>query len=112
VALQLHELGVGFTYETEKVKYHVAKDCTYTPDFRLPSGIYLEVKGLFTSSDRVKHLLVKEQHPDLDIRFIFDNSSKKLSKVSKTTYASWCEKHGFLFADKQIPKEWLAASET
>ena len=106
VALQLKEAGVPFTYETEKVKYHVAKDHTYTPDFKV-KRTFMEVKGLFTSADRVKHLTVKEQHPSLDIRFIFDNSSKRLSKVSKTTYASWCKAHGFQYADKLIPKEWL-----
>lgn len=108
VALQLKGAKVPFAYEDHKLKYHVAKDHTYTPDFRLPTnGTYLEVKGLFTSQDRVKHLLIKEQHPDHDIRFIFDNSNKKLSKTSKTTYGQWCEKHNFLYADKEIPKEWL-----
>jgi hypothetical protein len=108
VALQLKAAEVPFDYEKEKLKYHVAKDHTYTTDFKLKdSGVILEVKGLFDSKDRVKHLIIKEQYPDVDIRFIFDNSNKKLSKTSKTTYAAWCEKHGFLYADKEIPKEWL-----
>ena len=49
---------------------------TYTPDFYLPKQkIFIETKGLFTSADRQKMRLVKEQHPDLDIRFIFNNSN-------------------------------------
>jgi hypothetical protein len=54
-----------------------------------------------------KHLLVKAQHPDLDIRFVFSRSAAPLYKGSPTTYAMWCNKHGFVFADKLIPVAWL-----
>ena len=57
--------------------------------------------------DRQKHLLIKVQHPELDIRFLFQRSKSRISKTSKTTYADWCEKHGFLYCDLHIPKEWL-----
>lgn len=107
VALQLHENGVPFEYEKFKVKYTVNKERTYTTDFKLENGIIIEVKGWFTSDDRVKALLIKEQHPELDIRFLFDDATKKLNKGSKTTYGSWCEKHGFKYASKTIPTEWL-----
>ena len=39
-------------------------------------------------------LAVKEQNPELDIRFVFQRNNT-LSKNSKTTYGAWCEKHGF-----------------
>lgn len=71
------------------------------------SGLIVETKGRFTAADRKKHLLIKEQHPDLDIRFLFQRSASRLSKKSKTTYADWCRKHGFQFADKVVPEEWL-----
>ena len=51
--------------------------------------------------------LVKEQHPDLDIRMVFTRSKSPISKTSKTTYGMWCEKHGFPYADKLPPLEWL-----
>lgn len=79
----------------------------YRPDFILKNGIIIEVKGYFESKDRSKHLRVKKQHPDLDIRFVFQNPQTKLSKKSKTTYAAWCEKHGFKYATEFIPDEWL-----
>ena len=60
----------------------------------------------FTVADRRKHLLVQKQHPELDIRFVFASSKRRLSKVSKTTYAEWCEKYNFLYADKKIPEQW------
>lgn len=73
----------------------------------LPNGIIIEVKGYFFSKDRVKHLEVQKAYPDLDIRFVFDNSKTRLSKASKTTYGQWCDKHNFMYADKFIPESWL-----
>ncbi len=106
VACQLEDLGVAYEYEQLKVKYQ-RRESTYTPDFELPNGIIIEAKGRFKSEDRSKHLRIKEQHPELDIRFVFSNSSNKLNKNSNTTYAGWCDKHGFKWSDKVIPKEWL-----
>ena len=107
VSAQLSEAGVDFEYETFKIEYQVNETRKYTPDFRLPNGIIVETKGRFVAADRKKHLLVQQQHPDLDIRFVFSNSKAKLNKGAKSTYADWCQKHGFLFADKTIPEEWL-----
>ena len=108
IAQELKALGVPFEYESSKIKFlQPAKQRTYTPDFILPNGIIIETKGRFTTADRQKHLMIKEQHPDIDIRFIFQNSNTKISKKSKTTYAMWCEKNGFLYADKSIPLAWI-----
>lgn len=107
VSAQLNEAGVSFEYETFKIEYQVNETRKYTPDFRLPNGIIVETKGRFIAADRKKHLLVQQQHPDLDIRFVFSNSKAKLNKGAKSTYADWCQKHGFLYADKTIPEEWL-----
>jgi hypothetical protein len=107
VSAQLNEAGVSFEYETFKIEYQVNETRKYTPDFRLPNGIIVETKGRFVAADRKKHLLVQQQHPDLDIRFVFSNSKAKLNKGAKSTYADWCIKHGFLYADKTIPEEWL-----
>ena len=73
----------------------------------LRNGIIVESKGIFDVEDRKKHLLIREQHPELDIRFVFSSSRSKLYKGSKTSYAEWCEKYGFQFADKLIPAAWL-----
>jgi hypothetical protein len=111
VARQLEDAGLAAAvahYETLKVKYErPATSHTYTPDFPLPNGIIVETKGLFDAEDRKKHLLVQAQHPELDIRFVFSNSRAKLYKGSPTTYAAWCEKNGFKYADKLIPRAWL-----
>lgn len=105
---QLKSLSVPVKYEEFKIKYTVPESLhTYTPDFELPNGIIIESKGRFVAADRKKHLLVQQQHPKLDIRFVFSNSKAKISKGSKTSYADWCIKHGFLYADKLIPEEWI-----
>jgi len=106
IAAQLDEAGVAYEYEKLKLKYHI--EHTYNPDFKLANGIIIEGKGLFTSDDRTKHLAVKKAHPEYDIRFVFTRSATPLYKGSKSTYATWCEKHGFQYADKLIPPEWLA----
>ena len=108
VSKQLQESGVSFEYETLKIQYEVNETRRYTPDFVLPNDIIIETKGRFVAADRKKHLLIQQQHPHLDIRFVFSNSRAKLSKGAKSTYAEWCEKHGFLYADKEIPQEWLS----
>ncbi len=38
---------------------------------------------------------------------VFQNPNGKIRKGSKTTYANFCDKHEILWAEKQIPKEWL-----
>lgn len=109
IATQLDGLGVKYTYETEKIRYSKpVEEKIYTPDFKLANGIIIEAKGEFTSGDRKKHLLVKSQHPEKDIRFVFSNPNQYIGKGSKTTYSMWCEKNGFQFAKGFVPKEWIS----
>jgi hypothetical protein len=109
VAENLEQCGIGFTFEELVIPYvKPERPAKYTPDFVLENGIIIETKGRFLTEDRQKHLLIQKQHPHLDIRFIFSNSKTKISKRSSTTYAMWCEKHSFKFADKEVPKTWLA----
>lgn len=106
---QLSLNGIEFKYEDKEKRIEYIKPETkhkYTPDFPF-DNIIIETKGRFLSDDRKKHLLIKKQHPELDIRFVFSNSKTKISKKSNTTYADWCNKYGFKFADKMIPIEWL-----
>lgn len=110
VATQIKSKKLEVKYEdTESVILYTKPESNhrYTPDFVLPNGIIIETKGLFSTADRKKHLLVKEQHPELDIRFVFTNPKAKIWKGSKTSYADWCAKHGFLFSKGLIPDEWF-----
>lgn len=112
VAAQLETAGISYGYEAQLLKYiKPARVSKYTPDFILSNGIIIETKGRFVTADRQKHILIKDQHPDLDIRFVFSNPNTRISKQSKTTYAMWCDKHGFRYAKALIPSEWIAEAE-
>ena len=109
IANELEKNRVAYEFEKTKLKYtKPQKIHTYTPDFHLiKKRIFIETKGLFTTQDRQKMKLIREQHPNLDIRFIFSNSRARISKKSKTTYGMWCERYGYMYADKHVPKEWI-----
>ena len=99
--------GVPVIFEQTKIAFIQPEiKRTYTPDFFLPNGIYVETKGRFVTQDRSKHLWIRNQRPELDIRFVFQNPHSPINKGSKTTYAIWCERHGFKWATRLIPPEW------
>jgi hypothetical protein len=106
---QLDGLEVDYQYEPYTIDYVVpARKAKYKPDFLLPTGILIEAKGWsMETEDRQKMILVRDQHPELDIRFVFEKPNGKIYPKSKTTYAKWAEDHGFIWAEKRIPKEWL-----
>jgi len=108
ISSQINGRGIDVKYESEKIPYIIpASNHTYNPDFKLPNGIFVETKGRFVAADRKKHLLVKSQNPELDIRFVFSNSKNKITKSSKTSYGDWCDKNGFKYSDKIIPEDWF-----
>lgn len=110
VAHNLDILEVDYEYEPKdgKVAYRIERSATYLPDFVLKNEkCILEVKGYLSPSDRTKYLRIKACNPDVDIRFVFDRATNRLNKTSKTTYAEWAEKHGFLWCEKNIPLHWL-----
>lgn len=108
VGAWLKARGEEVLYERVVVTYEKpAQKSRYTADFLLHNGIIIETKGWFVTADRKKHKLIKAQHPDLDIRFVFSNPNARIGKQSKTTYAKWCDDSGFLWAKTTIPVAWL-----
>ena len=122
VAQQLEFKGIDYEYEPRlrKVPYTVPEsNHKYTPDFiiRTKSGneIYLEPKGIWDLADRRKHLYLRQQHPELDIRFVFQRSKTRIRKGSNTTYADVCNGltrkpfKGVVwkYCDGLVPDEWL-----
>lgn len=123
-AAKLTQHGVPFDFEGHWIRYTVpAREAKYLPDFSFPGcPIILEPKGRFGGAvpgrrvstkdaavkERQKFVLLKEQHPELDIRFIFSRASTPIYKGSKTTYGKWATDHGFLWAEKVIPDAWIA----
>ena len=107
-------MGLDAKFECEKIQYTVPESKhNYTPDFMLikkdGGKMFIETKGIWNAEDRKKHKLIKEQHPDVDIRLMFQNPNAKISKGSKTTYAMIADKLGILYTSSKegIPQKWL-----
>ena len=77
IAKQIKKAKHKVRYEEVKIRWVDFSIRSYTPDFVLDNGIILEVKGFWSTADRRKHLCIKKQHPELDIRFVFENSRRK-----------------------------------
>jgi hypothetical protein len=107
-AAHLKANGAPVLYESLLIPYIIpASWHTYTPDFPLSNGIIAETKGRWLAVDRAKMLFVKTQYPGLDIRLVFQRANTPISEGSKTTCAQWADKHGFKWAERLIPLEWL-----
>jgi hypothetical protein len=119
VGEQLSNAGVSFGYEPRTVSISVPqRKATYLPDF-WAGNIIIETKGYFYNGakDRQKLILVKEQHPELDVRIVFTDANKPIykprekadgTKSKPATYGKWATDHGFKWADKGIvPASWI-----
>lgn len=124
VASQLDGAGIEYDFEGQIVPYTVPeREAKYKPDFPIRgTNILIEVKGRFGggnprfrapasdgAKERQKLILLKEQHPELDIRIVFDRASTKIYKGSPTSYGKWATDHGFKWSDKgTVPPSWIA----
>jgi hypothetical protein len=110
VLSELDREGIHYLYEPDKIVYQVER--YYVPDL-LINDIYIELKGYFREDAQRKMRAVKAQHPDLDIRFVFQNSkatiqgAKKRKDGSKMTCAEWADRYGFIWSHLRVPKEWI-----
>lgn len=106
VKKNLEKAGVEFSYETLRIPYETTHH--YKPDFILANGIIVEAKGLFLPEDRSKHLAIQKQHPELDVRFIFQRDQYIDNKTKANKYSDWCKKHNFKYhIGTVVPKEWI-----
>lgn len=98
--------GLSYQFEPHKLSYTI--ESNYIPDFVLPNGVALEVKGYLRPEDRRKLLAVRKAHPDLDLRLVFQSPFNTINKNSSTTYADWAEKQGFPWCNaSSIPLSWF-----
>jgi len=90
-------LHPGLAYEPKSFEYQVSEVRKYTPDFVSEDGkTWYEIKGMFTSGDRKKMVMLKEQYPDINIIMVFQRPFNRLTKSPKSkTYAQWAEWAGF-----------------
>ena len=131
VADELKLKGVKFKYENTKFEYFLrgrnqmlCPNCgpvsgmvrrQYLPDFELPNGVFIEVKGRLTSKDRTKLATVKQQHPGINLCLLFDANrfveGQRAGKPNKVRYGDWANKTGIPWAVKDIPDEWLSYTQ-
>tara|TARA_R110000868_G_scaffold346893_3_gene607995 strand:+ start:3395 stop:3793 length:399 start_codon:yes stop_codon:yes gene_type:complete len=103
---QLKKHFPSIKYEPHKYKYiQPEKERTYIPDFAMFHKVYIEAKGRLDLPTRQKMIWFRDSNPDITIIFLFQNPDNKITKKSKTTYAQWAEKEGFLWLD--FRRNWI-----
>lgn len=99
-----------FTFEYEPEAYNYYVEHWYTPDWKIErkdgSHFFVESKGWWKSQERTKLLKTLKEHPELDIRMLFQYDNK-LNKGSKSRYSDWCKKHGIKYSVGSIPEDWF-----
>lgn len=100
--------GWSMEYEPSDGILYYNQPRQYLPDFVLPNGIRVEAKGYFRPADRTKLLRVRADNPGVDIRLVFQRPYNKLTRSPNSmTYAQWCDRHGFEWAEGTIPEDWF-----
>lgn len=108
IQIELENMGVEPNYEGREFPYTVPETKhKYTPDFPVSPHIVIETKGRWVLEDRQKMLYLIQQYPEISFRMLFQKASQKIKKGSKTSYADWCDKHGIMWAEKTVPREWI-----
>lgn len=112
----IKEFNVEYDYEVTKIPYTIPEsNHNYTVDWTFINGLLVETKGYLSDhKERYKYVLLKQQHPDLDLRFVFDNPNK-LCGGTKMTHAKWAEKYGFAYCsirDVEQIKQWIKDGKT
>ena len=107
----IKEFDVAYDYEVTKIPYTIPEsNHNYTVDWTFINGLLVETKGYLSDhKERYKYVLLKQQHPDLDLRFVFDNPNK-LCGGTKMTHAKWAEKYGFKYCsikDVDQIQQWV-----
>lgn len=82
VAEWLNKQGINWTRKFYVKYLDDDVNRTYSPDFYIPTdNLIIEVKGYFSARDRKKMDLVKEQYPDLKIKFIMQKEINNLGNI-------------------------------
>ncbi len=116
VGIWLKYNNIAYEFESDVIPWvSEPEDHKYTPDFKVTnkSGnvIYIETKGLMDPADRKKHLALKKQHPDLDIRIVFDKPNSWDRKAKTRSYGRWATENDIKWTSKthfkHVIKEWI-----
>jgi hypothetical protein len=113
IALDALEMEYVFGYELQHIIWKEPEKLRkYKPDywFQKKDGslLVVEAKGRWTAQDRKKICYVTEQHPNLDLRMLFERDNTLSKSPNSKHYTEWCDKKGIRYAvGRKIPEEWL-----
>jgi len=125
IAAYLSSKGIKYGFETRQFKYFtpsrnnvICPNCgvvrglverTYTPDFVLANGVFIEAKGRLLAKDRSKLRAVVKQHPTLDLRLLFQKDGVITESRDKIRYTEWAKSFGIPSAiGPEVPSDWYA----
>jgi hypothetical protein len=113
IAIDALARGIDFAYEQDVLPWvEPAKIRKYNPDYTVEKSngemLIVEAKGRWTAADRKKICYVTEQHPDVDLRILFERDNTLSKSPKSKRYSEWCDKKGIKWAvGRTIPEEWL-----
>jgi hypothetical protein len=124
-AMRLIRRNISFEYEPARLRYtdkNGRKRITQ-PDFHLKpksndphGGMFVEAKSLLKNDHLSRYELLREQRPDLDIRFIFEQPDRTIShfgvadgegQTRAVSYSEWADMNGFKWSGEAIPNALL-----
>lgn len=106
----LISLNAPYKYEDTVISYIIPEsNHKYTVDWTVNNSLW-ESKGYLSDhTERNKYILIKQQYPNIDLRFVFENPNK-LCGGMKQTHAEWAIKQGFKYCsikDYETIERWV-----
>lgn len=115
----LDERGYTYKYEDKKLRIDWVlpeSNHKYLCDFffvkKDGTMMYVDTKGKWDYNDRVKHYYIQQQHPELDIRMLFEHNPERMRITSKCSAAQLCtegegyKSKGIDWTDFSMPYAW------
>lgn len=111
--LEYEPIVIGYAHPVHRGKCStcgatnsVTRPASYTPDFMLKNGTFVETKGKFTPANRTRMLALRAARPDIVVRILFMRDNW-LTKKHVSKYSDWAQSAGYEYAiGDRIPVEW------
>ena len=79
----------GVIWEYEKDTFELSSGGSYTPDFKIGSNEYVEIKGWLTDVAKEKLQLFKNEYPHIKLQLIQRDEYRKLYKEYSKEIPLW-----------------------
>lgn len=84
---------INTSWEYEPTTFDLGEGYTYTPDFKLNDGSYIEIKGWLTEKGKMKLERFKSKYPDVKLILLDRNDYRKLVNEYKNIIPYWENVH-------------------